>query len=123
MAVAPDQARELLAFYQDAGVDALLSETPINRVADDRATAVSGASPATATVDSVAAAAHRVPAQSNRSMPRNTELKERLQPTPPSPEAALMAAREAAKSATSLEQLRGIIATFEGCALRMTATQ
>ena len=34
-----------------------------------------------------------------------------------------MAAREAAKSAASLEELRAILARFEGCALRATATQ
>jgi DNA polymerase len=34
-----------------------------------------------------------------------------------------MAAREAAKSAGSLEELRGLLEPFEGCALRTTATQ
>ena len=34
-----------------------------------------------------------------------------------------MAAREAAKSAASLEELRAILDRFEGCALRNTATQ
>ena len=34
-----------------------------------------------------------------------------------------MAAREAARSATSLDELRDILATFEGCALRTTAKQ
>ena len=34
-----------------------------------------------------------------------------------------MAAREAAKSAKTLEELRALLADFEGCALRATATQ
>ena len=34
-----------------------------------------------------------------------------------------MAARQAAKSAASLEELRAILDRFEGCALRATATQ
>jgi len=34
-----------------------------------------------------------------------------------------MAAREAARSAASLEELRAILDRFEGCALRVTATQ
>ena len=34
-----------------------------------------------------------------------------------------MAAREAARSAASLEELRAILERFEGCALRTTATQ
>jgi len=42
---------------------------------------------------------------------------------PLAPEAAVMAAREAARSAASLEELRAILERFEGCALRATATQ
>jgi DNA polymerase len=42
---------------------------------------------------------------------------------PPSPDAAAMAAREAAKSAQSLDELRAILNGFEGCALKTTATQ
>jgi DNA polymerase len=42
---------------------------------------------------------------------------------PPSPDAAVMAARDAARAAASLEELRTILARFEGCALRATATQ
>jgi DNA polymerase len=34
-----------------------------------------------------------------------------------------MAAREAAKNATTLDELRALLADFEGCALRTTATQ
>ena len=35
----PKAARELIAFYLDAGVDALLREEPVNRMADDTAAA------------------------------------------------------------------------------------
>ena len=49
-------------------------------------------------------------------MPRNS-------PAPPSPDAAVMAAREAARSAATMEELRAILEKFEGCALRSTATQ
>jgi len=54
--------------------------------------------------------------------PRERELKGRIAP-PPSPEAAVLAAREAAKRAATLEELRAILERFEGCALRTTATQ
>jgi DNA polymerase len=40
---------------------------------------------------------------------------------PATPDAAIMAAREAAASATSLEVLRTILDRFEGCGLRLTA--
>jgi len=42
---------------------------------------------------------------------------------PATPEIAVMAAREAARSAASLTELREILAKFEGCALRTTAKQ
>jgi DNA polymerase len=42
---------------------------------------------------------------------------------PPAPEAAIMAAREAARSAPDLETLRNILDRFEGCALRATASR
>ena len=42
---------------------------------------------------------------------------------PATPEAAVMAAREAARTAQTLLDLRALLEAFEGCALRMTATQ
>jgi uracil-DNA glycosylase family 4 len=42
---------------------------------------------------------------------------------PPPPEVAIMAAREAAASAKSLDALRALLEGFQGCALRATATQ
>ena len=43
--------------------------------------------------------------------------------TPIAPEAAVMAARESARHAQTLDELRALLEAFEGCALRMTATQ
>jgi len=43
------------------------------------------------------------------------------QPAPASPEAALMAARTAARQAGSLEELRATLAGFDGCGLKATA--
>jgi DNA polymerase len=42
---------------------------------------------------------------------------------PLAPDTAVMAARDAARSAASLEDLRAIMQGFTGCALRVTATQ
>ena len=42
---------------------------------------------------------------------------------PAAPDIAVMTAREAARSAASLEELRAMLAKFEGCALRTTAKQ
>jgi uracil-DNA glycosylase len=113
------EMRALLAFYQEAGVDALLVEDPVDRLADPPSpkTSMSG--------DVVERPSGRDPGvfQPIRNAPqRSSELKGAVT-APLSPETAVMAAREAAKAAASLEELRAILTRFEGCALRATATQ
>jgi DNA polymerase len=97
---------ELLDFYRDAGVDALLGEQPV-----DRFTAPDSSPPA------------RAPRPV--ALPLDLETKSGGVPplAPPSPDAAAMAAREAAKSAKSLDELRAILEKFDGCALKATATR
>jgi len=109
-------ARELIAFYIDAGADALLGEEPVDRMADENPSPPI-ASPSPATRDATPAALSRkgVPSAEGRTFYQSA--------APPSPEAAVMAAREAAKSAGTLEELRALLDTFEGCALRATATR
>ena len=103
-----DNARDILSFYLEAGVDALLGEEPIDRMADEV--------PPPAVIPQPTAA----PAPPPRKEPERTFV----QPAPPaSPDAAVMAAREAAKTAASLEDLRALLDKFEGCSLRNTATQ
>jgi uracil-DNA glycosylase len=114
MTMPRDQARELLAFYREAGVDALLEETPTDRFAGDEIAPL--AEPARARAEPPTSAGAR-------SLPvRERVAAGRIAPPPP-PEAAVMAAREAAKSAATLEELRAMLERFEGCALRTTATQ
>jgi uracil-DNA glycosylase family 4 len=97
-------ARQLLAFYLEAGVDCALTEVPVNRLSDpDIAPA------ATARPEPVKAMAAAVPA------PRGEAA--------PLPEAAIMSAREAARTAPSLEVLRALLEKFDGCALKSTATR
>jgi uracil-DNA glycosylase len=114
-------ARELLAFYREAGVDALVGETPADRFSDEPP----GAAPAPgATRSDAATVTASAGATTRANAARDLELKGRAgAPAPPSPEAAVMAAREAARGAASLEELRAILDRFEGCALRATATQ
>jgi uracil-DNA glycosylase len=117
--------RELLAFYHEAGIETLVEEAPVDRFAadplpPDSAPAAIGTQPETrlwrgstsdtSAVTSVAAPSPHVTARSGTA-------------PPPAPDAAIMAARQAARSAASLDELRAILARFEGCALRMTATQ
>jgi uracil-DNA glycosylase len=105
-------ARELIAFYLDAGADALLGEQPINRMADDRGEARNAA---------VAPAKTKPPLPPSKFAPAQRPA--RTAAPPASPEAAVMAAREAARNAKTLDELQALLAGFEGCALRATATQ
>jgi uracil-DNA glycosylase len=101
-------ARELISFYLDAGVNAVIGEQAVDRFADEVA-------PASRPV------AERLP---SASLPRKGTERAPAQPTAPaSPEAAVMAARQGAKSAETLEALRTLLEAFEGCMLRATATR
>jgi uracil-DNA glycosylase len=129
----PDRARaarELLAFYVEAGVDAVLGEEPVNWFAN----APNDAAPAPA---EVAATGGAVTAQVDRPAPPTALLHQQRGSgaqaparstkipgaAPLTPEVAVMAAREQAKAAASLAALREVLERFEGCALRNTATQ
>jgi DNA polymerase len=112
--------RALLAFYQEAGADALLLESPVNRLTEGIPATVA---PSQAMAEPSSAAPGRPITQPvPGAPPRSFALKPPVAP-PPSPEAAAMAARAAAKAATSLDELRSILDRFEGCALRATATR
>jgi uracil-DNA glycosylase family 4 len=100
---------QLLAFYLEAGVDCALMDEPVNRLSDpDLAPA-------------------REPAEApQRSLPAS--MQPATPPRPPAkvevlPEVAIAAARKAARTAPTLEALRALLETFEGCALKSTATQ
>jgi DNA polymerase len=108
-----EATRELLAFYVEAGVDLAVGEAAIDRLAAGATAPVAGEAPPA----SVASAAR----PSLREPLRREPPPAPAAPAPAAPDAAIMAAREAAKSAANLEVLRGILETFEGCALRTTA--
>jgi uracil-DNA glycosylase family 4 len=110
MIPATKDARELIAFYLDSGADALIGEEPVDRMAEEPPPPVAAPGPATRKIAEAPAkwTEPRVPYQAA---------------APASPEAAVMAAREAARSAGTLEELRALLEKFEGCALRATATQ
>jgi len=108
MALTPEPAptlQQLLAFYVEAGVDCALGEEPVNRLADPEP-----------------AAPPRGLAQPARPAPA-APLSAGLAEPPPAPEAAIASAREAARTAPTLEALRALLDKFDGCALRSTATQ
>jgi DNA polymerase len=103
----PDRAltlHELLAFYLEAGVDCALMDEPVNRVSDDSI-----------------AAPRETPQSAVRSAPAAMPVAR--SEAAPAPEVAIQSAREAARTAPSLEVLREMLERFDGCALKSTATR
>jgi uracil-DNA glycosylase len=120
----PKEARELIAFYLDAGADALLGEEPVDRMADEHPPAPVATPSAIASASPAKRDGLNLASSHKNAGTGLAEAKPFFQaPAPASPEAAVMAAREAAKSAGSLQDLRALLDKFEGCALRATATQ
>ena len=114
-------ARELLAFYAEAGVDAPIGETPVDRFADAPNANPKAAYAASVTLPPSPSLPLKGGGSTDAALPLSGGVS--AAPAPPSPDAAIMAAREKARSAASLEELRGMLDRFEGCALRATATQ
>jgi DNA polymerase len=104
MTTQQNAARELLEFYLEAGVDALIDEEPANHLATEVPSPAQSAAP-------------RIPA-------RAPEIKSASGVVaPPAPDAAALAARDIVANIATLEELRAALDRFEGCALRSTATQ
>ena len=112
--MAPDRAptvQELLTFYLEAGVDCALMDDPVDRLSDDDVAATRDAAPPSAR-STPAPLALRAQAP----MPASREIA-------PAPELAIQSAREAARTAPSLQALRTLLENFDGCALKATATR
>jgi uracil-DNA glycosylase len=111
-------AVDLLDFYVEAGVDALVGETPVDRFAAEEV-------PPTAPTRPNPPPRVRREEIEAPAPPRHGggRVRPSAASAPPAPEEAVMAAREAAKSAQSLDELRALLERFDGCALKATATQ
>lgn len=111
-------ARDLLAFYAEAGIDTCVGEMPVDHFAE----------PADIAVAAPALQRQERPAQ-QPALPPVSRVVPTAAPAPAalpgmtSADEAVMAAREAAASAATLEDLRAILDGFHGCALRTTAKQ
>lgn len=103
---------QLLAFYLEAGVDCALSDQPVDRLSEPEAPAAVSALPPSGGTNP----ARPIRAATAAVVAPTTE------PTQP-PDAAIASAREAARSAGSLEILRNMLEEFDGCALKSTATR
>ena len=110
------EAEEILQFYADAGVTEILSETAIDRFAESKSQ----------TREPEIRRRETAPARKSRPANPAPAPDKPQQPQPvavamPSEE-TLMAARDAAGSARTLDELRSILESFQGCNLRNTAT-
>lgn len=101
----PDDARALLEWYAAMGVDAALEETPQDRYAESAARAAPKPQPPPQPPEQFAR-----PAVSTAALLA-------------SPNESVAAAREAAATAATLEELQRILEGFEGCGLKATASR
>jgi uracil-DNA glycosylase family 4 len=109
----PDSAptvQQLLAFYLEAGVDCALTDAPVNRLSDPDSAPPPRPEPREAPPP-------RTLFQSSAAMPAAHGE------STVAPEVAVHSAREAARTAPSLEALRELLEKFDGCALKSTATR
>jgi uracil-DNA glycosylase len=117
----------ILAFYVESGVDAVLQEEPADRLSGDALPATAGVMPALAALPEAAERASLARTTPMAAPATGTPRRVAAVPQAPAdataPGDAVMAARELARSAASLEELRGLLDAFEGCGLRKTAKQ
>jgi DNA polymerase len=108
--------RDLLAFYADAGADEPLDDAPVDRFA-----------PSAAPQPKAAARPGAVPGREPTSRPSAPPGPAVPRPAPPAralavPDQAQAAlARDLARNAATLEELREALASFDGCNLKFTA--
>lgn len=108
---------DLLRWYGEMGVDAAVDAQPHDRFAECAALAARAVPPPTPAAVPIVARPPPRTATVPPARPRSGEL------AIASTDVALAAARDAAASAASLEELRTLLDAFEGCALRRTATR
>jgi DNA polymerase len=104
----------LLAWYAEMGVDAALEETPLDRLNPTPKAPAVASGPATL--------------PRTRPLPGSTLPAPRTTISPANnlaatPEESERAARDAARAAANLDELRSALERFDGCPLRKTATQ
>ena len=104
-ATSDTSARDLLAFYLEAGVDCALSDEPRNRLSEELA------------------AEEKKPLKPAQFRNANPAPARPVAEPAPAPELAITTARELAPQAKSLDELRALQEKFDGCALKSTATR
>jgi uracil-DNA glycosylase len=121
----PENALDILAFHREAGVDIALEDAPVDRFAESVSQGEQSRDPG----GREAVVANPSRTMENRSVGAGSrgssfafrEEGPKISAAPVPPDAAALAAREAAKSAETLDELRESLSRFEGCALKNTA--
>ena len=113
-------AAQLLAFYLEAGVDCALMEKPVNRLAEPE---IAPLPAETSLAPQTRSQSSQINPKANPSVQQGTSAAIAGREPLPTPEAAILSAREAARTAPTLEGLRELLENFDGCALRATATR
>ena len=114
--VPPEEIVALLRWYADMGVDTAIGDHPVDRFAES---ALATSAPKQQSVP-FSRAAPPEPATPPPA-PRAATPAPSLLTT--APDAVVLEAREQARSAQTLEELRAILDRFDGCALKATATR
>ncbi|PLX37346.1 MAG: uracil-DNA glycosylase [Hyphomicrobiales bacterium] len=132
----PGDARALLEFYLEAGIDCALSEEPVDRFVESRnpRPAMMPAMPAESRSPTAIPVQDAQPVRGAQQAPQTSRGQPPVARAPQAgavsgpaaasggpKDAAVMAAREAARQAHDLDSLRQTLETFEGCSLRFTA--
>jgi uracil-DNA glycosylase family 4 len=111
----PQSAAALLRWYNDVGVDLALDEEPHDRFVELEVKSAPAPPVAFGTSPARTAPAYAAPRATPAIPPAAISAL--------SSEAVVLSAREAAERAQNLDELRRALDSFEGCALRKTATQ
>ncbi|MEK9726001.1 MAG: uracil-DNA glycosylase, partial [Rhodospirillaceae bacterium] len=109
----PASVRALMQWHALVGVDETIAALPVDRFAE----AARPPEPAAAT----AAAPTRPSTAVQSAQPAPAPVRAPA-PPPPSSDAAVKTAVELAAAATTIDELRAALETFDGCALKKTAT-
>lgn len=120
-----DDWADILAFHWEAGVDVAIGEVPVDRFAESAAEPSRPRAPAAPARDAAASPAGHAPRgpAPSRNQPAYSSAPATPTLVTQPPDEAVMGAREAARAATSLDELKTILDGFEGCALKRTASR
>lgn len=110
--------RDLLAFYAEAGVDDALADDPIDRFAENVRQQTATRQQAARAMPAEAGRAEATPARNDRFAAAPARA---MASASVPDEAQAAAARELAAKATTLDELRQVMESFDGCNLKATA--